>query len=45
MTTTASSLEIAALRGAFLGGAISATQLTNRVLARIALSVWCPKMA
>lgn len=38
MTTTASSLEIAALRGAFLGGAISATQLADRVLARVARS-------
>jgi allophanate hydrolase len=38
MTTTASFLEIAALRGAFLGGAISATQLADRVLARVARS-------
>jgi allophanate hydrolase len=38
MTPTASSLEIAALRGAFLGGAISATQLADRVLARVARS-------
>src|SRR5271163_820567 len=38
MTATASSLEIAALRGAFLGGAISATQLADRVLARVARS-------
>jgi allophanate hydrolase len=38
MTTTASSLEIAALRGAFLGGAISVTQLADRVLAGIARS-------
>jgi allophanate hydrolase len=38
MTAVASSLEIAALRGAFLGGAISATQLADRVLARVAQS-------
>ena len=38
MTAVASSLEIAALRGAFLGGEISATQLADRVLARIGLS-------
>jgi allophanate hydrolase len=38
MTAVASSLEIAALRGAFLGGEISATQLADRVLARIAQS-------
>ena len=38
MTTTASSLEIAALRGAFLGGLISATELADRVLARVARS-------
>ena len=38
ITVAASSLEIAALRGAFLGGAISATQLADRVLARVARS-------
>jgi allophanate hydrolase len=38
MTTTASSLEIASLRGAFIGGAISAGQLADQVLARIARS-------
>jgi allophanate hydrolase len=38
MTTTASSLEIAALRDAFLGGALSAAQLADRVLARVARS-------
>jgi len=38
ITVAASSLEIAALRGDFLGGAISATQLADRVLARVARS-------
>jgi allophanate hydrolase len=38
MTTNASSLEIASLRGAFIGGAISAGQLADQVLARIARS-------
>jgi allophanate hydrolase len=38
MTNNASSLEIVALRGAFLGGVISATQLADRVLARVARS-------
>jgi allophanate hydrolase len=48
MTATASSLEIAALRGAFLGGAISATQLADRVLARVARSddpaIWISRL-
>src|SRR5271169_1002249 len=38
MTTTASSLEIASLRSALLGGAISAAELAEQVLARIARS-------
>jgi allophanate hydrolase len=38
MATTASSLEIGALRGAFLGGELSATQLSEQILARIARS-------
>jgi allophanate hydrolase len=38
ITTSASSLEIAHLRGVFLGGAISAAQLAEDVLARIARS-------
>jgi allophanate hydrolase len=38
MTGTGSSLEIVSLRNAFLGGAISATELAEQVLARIAQS-------
>jgi allophanate hydrolase len=38
VTTAASSLEIASLRGALLGGAISAAQLAEQVLAQIARS-------
>src|SRR5271165_5071370 len=49
MTTTSSSLEIAALRGAFLGGAISATQLAEQVLARIARlddpAIWISRLS
>ena len=38
MTVTGTSLEIATLRSAFLSGAISAAQLAEQVLARIARS-------
>src|SRR5689334_22752492 len=38
MTTTGISLEIASLRSAFVSGTLSAAQLTEQVLARIAQS-------
>ena len=38
MTTTGTSLEIASLRSAFVSGTLSAAQLTEQVLARIAQS-------